>query len=303
MAAILAYLVWMIVLGWPAITSATPNWDGLNLAGAFISGLAAYQCLFFGWLFLLDRAGYLKSQHLGSYARIWWISYLYRYVPGKVLLLVERARLGSSVGIPPSAGATIAVIETIFAILAGVWVSLLAITFYTVDHSSLITSVIASSIVVLFLLPVGFRLFCSLPIARKRLPELGSIKISFRDALLLMVPYILHFLLVGLSFFLWTQNFQSLTWSAFPGLCGIYALSHVVGLVTLLAPGGLGVREGVLSFQLGRMIPTGLAEIVAIGARVWFTLIELVCLAVVVLFCPQLPTSREANDPTSHTEP
>ena len=101
------------------------------------------------------------------------------------------------------------------------------------------------------------------------------------------VPYVLHYLLLGLSLFLLTRSAGSLGWAAFPGLCGVYALSHVISLVALIAPGGLGVREGALAVQLGRELPAGFAEAVAIGSRVWFTLVELSCYFVVIVVTPK----------------
>jgi len=86
-----------------------------------------------------------------------------------------------------------------------------------------------------------------------------------------------------------SRNLELLTWATLPGLCGIYALSHVVGLIALFAPGGLGVREGALAVQLGRLLPSGIAEALAIGIRIWFTLIELLCYFVVLLFSRSKP--------------
>ena len=110
---ILAYLAWQIVAGWTAIESLNPRWDGLYVAGAFVSGFVAYQCLLFGWLILLRRTGHFRKGQLGLYARVWWVSYLYRYVPGKVLLLVERARMGSTIGVPAAAGAALTIVQRI----------------------------------------------------------------------------------------------------------------------------------------------------------------------------------------------
>ena len=136
LAGIVGYLAWQIFSGWVAVKSVALRWDGLSLAGALVSGIAAYGCLFLGWVMLLRQAGCFEVRQLGLYARIWWVSYLYRYVPGKVLLLVERARMGSAVGIPPVAGAALAIIETLFAILAGSAVSLMAVSYYAgiYDH-------------------------------------------------------------------------------------------------------------------------------------------------------------------------
>ena len=293
---IFAYLAWHIVIGWPAVAAAGFRWNGPDLAVALVAGLAAFQCLPLGWLNLLRHAGCFEGRHIGPYARIWWVSYLYRYVPGKVLLIVERARMGAAVGIPTGTGVALAIVETLLAALAGVWVSLLAVTYYASDMERLLGGGVVMSLVVLLLLPMGYRLLCRLPMIRRRYPELGEVDLRFRDVLLAMVPYIFHYLLLGLSFFLWARGFQQLPWSVFPGLCGIYALSHVAGIVTLIAPGGLGVREGVLSIQLSRLIAPGLAEILAVGVRLWFTLIELICLGVVLAFCPHPPWGNEESE-------
>lgn len=304
LAGIFAYLAWRIVIGWPAVAAAGFRWDWLELTGALFAGLAAFQCLLVGWLNLLRKVGCFKSRHLGLYAHIWWVSYIYRYVPGKVLLVVERARMGTTVGIPAGVGVALAIVETLLATLSGAWVSLLAISYYADNTERLLGGGVLLSLGVLLMLPVGYRLLCRLPMIRQRYPELGTVDLRFWDVFVAMVPYILHFLLLGLSFFLWSRSFEPFSWSVFPGLCGIYALSHVAGLVTLIAPSGLGVREGVLSVQLGSLVAPGIAEVIAVGTRLWFTLVELICLGVVLVFCPRPPRGRrEKRNPGPMTRP
>ena len=287
--AIVAYLFWQMYSGRSALTSLRPQWDALSLAGAFLSAIVAYQCLFVGWVMLLRRTGHYSTGQVKNYLRIWWVSYLYRYVPGKVLLAVERARMGSAVGIPPAAGAALTVVETLLAILAGGAVSLLAVTYYTEADASVFIGAASLAIVAVFVFPAGFRVLCGLRFVRTRYPELASVALSSGDILVSVLPYILHYLLLGLSFFLLSRNLQLFSWDVLPGLCGIYALSHVVSLIALFAPGGLGVREGALAVQLGRLLPTGIAEALAIGIRIWFTLIELLCYFFVLLISPSRP--------------
>ena len=287
--AIVGYLCWQVYSGRSALTSLRPQWDALSLIGAFLSAIAAYQCLFVGWVMLLRRTGHYSAGQVKSYLRIWWISYLYRYVPGKVLLAVERARMGSAVGIPPAAGAALTVVETLLAILAGSAVSLLAVAYYTEADTPVFVGVAGLAIVAVFVFPTGFRVLCGLRFIRIRYPELASVALGSGDILVSVLPYILHYLLLGVSFFLLSHNLQLFSWATLPGLCGIYALSHVVGLIALFAPAGLGVREGALAVQLSRLLPTGIAEALAIGIRIWFTLIELFCYFVVLLFFPSRP--------------
>ena len=287
--AIVGYLCWQMYSGRSALTSLRPQWDALSLAGAFLSAIVAYQCLFVGWVMLLRRTGHYSTGQVKNYLQIWWISYLYRYVPGKVLLAVERARMGSAVGIPPAAGAALTVVETLLAILAGGTVSLLAVTYYTEADASVFVGAAILAVVALFVFPAGFRVLCSLRFVRTRYPELASVALSSGDILVSILPYILHYLLLGLSFFLLSRNLQLFSWATLPGLCGIYALSHVFSLIALFAPGGLGVREGALAVQLGRLLPTGIAEALAIGIRIWFTMIELLCYFFVLLISPSRP--------------
>lgn len=301
--AILGYLGWQIYQGRPALVSLRPQWDAVSLGSALLSALVAYQSLVLGWLLLLRRSGYYREGHIRPYARIWWISYLYRYVPGKFLLVVERSRLGLAVGIPAVAGAALTIVETLLAILAGSAVSLLAVSFYTADDGGLLVGVAGLAVVIVLLLPAGFRLLCRTPFVRSRYPELRSVAFGFGDILVCVLPYILHYLMLGLSFMLICRNLQLFDWSALPGLCGVYALSHVVSLIAWVAPGGLGVREGALALQLGRMLPAGVGEALAIGIRVWFTLVELISYLSVLLFCPSLPASSPASDSMRRSEP
>jgi hypothetical protein len=254
-----------------------------------VTGLLAYQCLFGGWLILLWRVGYFRGGRLRAYGRIWWVSYLYRYVPSKLLLLVERARMGAAVGIPPASGAALAVLETVLSICAASWVSLLAASYYAGNERWLLAAVAVLSVAILLLLPVGYRWLCAQPVVTKRYPELTPLALRPMDMVLVIPPFVLHFLLLGASFFLLLRNLHPLPRSALPGLCGVYALAHVVGLVTMIAPGGLGVREATLSLQLSRVLAPGPAAAVALGARIWFTLAELLSLGVVLLLSPRQP--------------
>ena len=107
--------------------------------------------------------------------------------------------------------------------------------------------------------------------------------------------FALHFLFMGLSFFLCIRMLVAFSWWDLPGLCGVYALSHVVGLLALAVPAGLGIREGSLALQLGRALPTGVAAALALGARLWFTLSELIFLIAVLLLAPRLPRPDAAE--------
>lgn len=57
-------------------------------------------------------------------------------------------------------------------------------------------------------------------------------------------------------------------------LASIGAASFAVGYMSLLTPGGIGVKEGVLVFLLGQFIPLSVAVLVAISGRLWPLLVD-----------------------------
>ena len=295
---ILAYLAQRIHGERVLLTAVTFNWNFSAFAGAFICTVLAYQLLLFAWLLLLQRAGLYRPGRAAAYARVWWQSYIYRYVPGKVLLAVERARLGNRLGIPYAVGAAFPVIETLLAILAGSVVSLLAVSWYAAGTRELLAGLAILVTGITLLMPFCFRWAMQSRMLRHRCPQLESIRLRSSDILIAVLPYVLHYLLLGFSFFLIARMAYPLAWAELPGLCGIYALSHVVSLLVVLAPGGLGVREGALAVQLTKTMPASIAGVVAIAARLWFTLVELICWLFVLCSCrgrasvdaePQMP--------------
>jgi hypothetical protein len=296
LAGIVSYLGWEIATGWGVIRTQSIRWNAAALAGAVVSGAIAYQGLFVGWILLLRRTGHFRQGQYRGYAHAWWHSFLYRYVPGKVMLLVERARLGSALGIPPAAGGMLTIIETLLSLLAGATVSLLAILYYAGFDPRLTIGVGVVAVGTIFLFPPAYRRVSRLPAIRQRFPDLESLALNRRDILLIALPYVAYYLLLGLSLFLFARILTPLPWTVLPGLCGIYALSHVVSLLAVLAPAGLGVREGTLAVQLSPLLPQGMAGVLAIAARLWFTLIELGCYLVFVLSYRSQDNAQAVSD-------
>jgi uncharacterized membrane protein YbhN (UPF0104 family) len=56
-----------------------------------------------------------------------------------------------------------------------------------------------------------------------------------------------------------------------------------IGILSLFAPGGLGVREGVLLLALKLVLPAAVAAVIVLAARLWTTAGELICVGIVFL--------------------
>jgi uncharacterized membrane protein YbhN (UPF0104 family) len=87
--------------------------------------------------------------------------------------------------------------------------------------------------------------------------------------------------------------------SALPSLIGAWSFSATVGLVSLFAPYGLGVKEGILTLLLSMYMPTGTAAAVAILSRVWSISGDLLSTALLLIW--ERRKDREGREGTAKT--
>jgi len=73
----------------------------------------------------------------------------------------------------------------------------------------------------------------------------------------------------GLGFFLLVDSVIPVPLTTAPFLTGALAISNTLGLFALFAPGGLGVREGVLVFFLTALVPGPVAVVLSVLTRLW----------------------------------
>jgi hypothetical protein len=64
---------------------------------------------------------------------------------------------------------------------------------------------------------------------------------------------------------------------------GVMPGAWAIGLISIVTPSGLGVREGAMAVFLSHHAPKYHALVISLAARVWWTFAELVCLLVVGL--------------------
>ena len=99
--------------------------------------------------------------------------------------------------------------------------------------------------------------------------------LSYAVTLGLVALYAVSWLVAGLAFQAFVRAVVSSASGNFLQYAGAYAAASVAGLMVLFAPGGLGVREGVLAVLVTPFVGAGNAVVVGFAARVWSTLLEL----------------------------
>lgn len=103
--------------------------------------------------------------------------------------------------------------------------------------------------------------------------------------------FVIHLLLwccQGMAFFLFVKSLSAVQWGDALGLTGSFAFAWIVGFLSFLTPGGLGIREGLLGVLLSNYMPVAQATRVALVCRVWMLTAEIL-LAAVAFFLYRSP--------------
>ena len=230
------------------------------------------------WSLLIRRLRVRLSLRKGF--KFWALSQLGSYLPGKLWYALGRAYLCAKENIEKSTTIASVLLEAALIVIAAGFVFLLALPFMMSDHPvSLIPYLSVIPVGLLIIHPFPFGKVFNFLIRRLKGAEV-EFSLSYLQMLCFMGLYLTLWLLCGLAFFLFVNSIHRVGWDKFIPITGTFAAAWIVGFLSFIAPGGLGVREGVLSVLLASYIPAPIAIVVALLSRIWFITAQLVCAAV-----------------------
>ncbi|MEK7573820.1 MAG: DUF2079 domain-containing protein [Patescibacteria group bacterium] len=233
------------------------------------------------WKKLLDEKGYSVSLREASY--LWGISEFKRYTPGFIWAFVGKTLSFGEKGIDKKTIANLILIEISFFMLGTIIASLLAGSFI---FSSLFPNLKYLSFpVVIFTFFVSMMFVFNKNILDKiKLPGfLKYVNLALPDFKpysnfkLLIVSVFSHFIF-GLGTFLVISSIIYLPLEKGLALVGLFTLSLLVGYLSIIAPMGLGVREGFITLALSKIISLQTAGLASIFARIVFIFSEILFL-------------------------
>ena len=273
-AAVLAFVALKLAEQWPAVrdalVAARPDW--VALAASCLVVLATYALLIETWRIVL--AGWGHRLPFRDAARIWTISNLGKYIPGKVWAISAMAVMSEAKGVSPVIAAAASLLITIINTVVG-FVVVAATGARVLDLPPAAVAAIALAGVAVLLAPpllprlgalAGRRL--GREIAIPRLP-MSAVAASALATAAAWVGY-------GLAFRLFVIGVLGTAPGSLPLYTALFAGSYLVGFVALFAPGGVGVREVVMAAGLTRAgFATGPAYLVVVASRLWLTVLEI----------------------------
>lgn len=254
----------------------------LLISCSFFIGYRSLRIL--PWLIFYRKTS-LKSVSVLSAWILFQLSELGKYVPGKVGQFVGIITLCRSLRIKKAEAIVSTLLQLAFQCASGLLVGA-PILFYPSTKKflhSLLAKVIHN-----FLLLVGtlllivvlcfiLRILLKKYLSKKNIYILKGMQSLFNTKVILYLTmiYLLVWVCLGISFFLFVKSIYPIHITQFPIIMGIYAFSWSISFMTLVTPGGLGVREAILSLLLTSCLPPATATLVALLSRLWVIGVEI----------------------------
>jgi hypothetical protein len=286
---------WLIRAGQLALTVAV-TWfivDRVGLDLAALGGLGAEEWLPDPLLFtaacLLLLTGYFVSASVwglivrelggpaipaGEAVRLFMIANLGRYVPGKVWQIAGLAALAKGRGVPAGTATAAAVLGQGIALVAAAAIGMGAFLAGPERFRFWGTAgaVVVGGVIVLVSIPTVFARLAGLWFRISRTEthrELGSL-----HGLRWLGLYLVGWVLQAGAFWVLSQSL-GLDGPLVP-VASAFAAAYVLGYAMIFAPAGLGPREGFLILFLTPHFGATSSGVIAVVARLWTTLVELV---------------------------
>ncbi len=254
------------------------------VAASFVPLACAYGLYVLLWRRLLVDLG--TSLAAGSAFRVWMLSQLGKYVPGKVWGAVGRVALTARAGGDPVAAAVSIVYETALMVATGVVLALAALPLWRAGVSPQLLdrfgatapAVVAGAILVAVLVPGTWRIAGRLA-ARAVHRTTGAATVvpalPLRSLPPLVLGYAATWLLTAIGFALLLVALHPVSRTELPGAGAAFVLAWAAGTIVFVAPAGLGVREALLLVYLDGLVPREVALVVVVASRAWTTAVEL----------------------------
>lgn len=279
---VIAYIVFRVLSkSWDDIkvsaAALRPSWSGLSLASVCIC--AGYAVLITAWRLLLrtwrSPLGVLDA------TRIWFVSSLGKYIPGKIWSIGAMAILAKEAGASPVAATGSSIIMQLVNLAAGFAVVSLAgagdllAPYPLLRVASWIT--LAATVVGLMYGPqlLVWAVRTGTRLVGRPMPDMPVITRSI--LLQVFAANVAAWIAYGIGF--------GIFWSALLGRGGgislaalaVYTASYLVGYMVLPAPGGIGARETAMIGLLVslRLATPADAALLATTSRIWLTVLEI----------------------------
>ncbi len=270
----------------PALRNVRVEWGYVVASGALV--LVTYLVLIEAWRTTLR----VWSARLSfpNAARIWFVSNLGKYVPGKVWQIAAMGAMAQREGVAPVAAIGSSLVVNLVNVIAGF--AVIAVTAggeiaAAIGGTASGSTARTTELAVIAIAVVGLAALVVAPLAVPRLTALAA-RVSGRSLAVPNVPpraiwiaaaaTTTSWVLYGVAFALFARGVSGSATGNAPSYIAVYTGSYLAGYLALFAPGGVGVREAVLVLAMPRFQLASVADaaVIAVASRLWLTVLEIV---------------------------
>jgi len=251
--------------------SLDPQWTVIGLSAAIV--LFTYILLIDAWRRVVIDSGDQLS--FGTAARIWFVSNLGKYVPGKVWSIAAMTMMARQSSVSPVVAAGSSVLMQVVSIATGIGVVLVTGA-QALDQPRV--AVLAAVILALLLLATPRMMPSAIGYAARLAGrEIVVPPLAASTVLLAALRSAISWIAYGLAFKLFVRGLLGTAAGATTSYIAVYAASYIIGFLALFAPGGAVVRESAMVTGMLRLGLAGQVDAVAIAiaSRLWLTVLEL----------------------------
>lgn len=227
-----------------------------------------------------------------------WIGRLGKYVPGKLASALGTVWMLRRKGVPVRAAGSAVFLCQGLMVTVGLLVAV-PLTLWQPVYQRLpmawLWCVLVLSAGLVLLHPRVFFAASDFVLGKLRLPPLRAQR-RYRNYLGCLGTIVVSVALGGIGLWFVARSVTDVPIRWVPVLTSAGALAGSVGFLAVFAPGGLGVREGILLIILGRIIAPGDSAVVVVGARLMEVVVEVAMAGVGLLILRFLPKRSATVD-------
>jgi hypothetical protein len=263
----------MIRQNWAELRTFDWDSDPLLLGASVVAHVAVLAFGVWVWSRVLRQFEH-PPVRLRPLLRIWFVSNLARYVPGKVFQFIAVAQLSRGAGLSGAVLLTSMLVHTGITLVSALVVGAWTVTGGIVPGMDptvgawIATGVAAAAVHPAFL----NRVLAVIPRLLKK--DVIRWNASWLGGLGLLALSVINWIVYGAAYWLFVASLIDLQWVLVVPMTGVNALSFLLGYVSPL-PGGAGLREISMTELLRAHFSGGVAAVISIATRLWTVAAEL----------------------------
>lgn len=226
---------------------------------------------------------------------IWMLSNTARLLPGTVWQWIGRVYLAGTHGVSTVQATVSVAYEIAVLVVSALLVGFATLPFWpaSLHLPSWLGLLAIPPLVFLWpgFLPSIVRLY-----ARLRQQEIEDVpRLPWYRLFWAVLATVVQFFLMGGTVWALAQAFAPISTSAFVVLAGMQAAAWLLGYVTVIAPGGIGVADASRAGLLGSYVPLAVGSAIALTYRVLLLISEILVTLVAIALHPKVLANAKAS--------